>query len=107
MNFCNKYAYLQCVSKRFVSVYGLSCYDERNNIENIKKIYMRPLGIHPWTNEQGTSDPDVLNSKQSSCSCADRSFLCPPAYHIVTDALTQQIVQRTFKNCKTPGKRTF
>ena len=51
----------------------LICYQYKNPIRNIIFNY-----------NQVTSDPDVLSSIQSSCSCADSPFLYPTAGHVVT-----------------------
>ena len=49
--------------------------------------YKKPIRNIVFNYNKVTSDPDVLSSTQSSCSCADSRFLYPPAGHVVTGDL--------------------
>ena len=49
--------------------------------------YKKPIRNIIFNYNQVTSDPDVINSIQSSWSCADSPFLYPPAGHVVTGDL--------------------
>ena len=49
--------------------------------------YKKPIRNIIFNYNQVTSDPDVLNSIQSSWSCPDSPFLYPPAGHVVTGDL--------------------